>query len=568
MSVLESVGVLVGGLALFLYGLDRMTVALKAIAGARLQTGLRKLTATRFRGVIAGAGVTALLNSSTITTVLMVGFVSAGIMTLDQSVPMIMGANIGSTFTAQLVAFNLKALVPFMLAIGFLLHSISKNEIFREAGIALFGLGLLLLGIEFMGDATRPLRTYQPFISLMQEMRHPLIGVAIGAVFTAIVQSSAATLAVTIALGSQGLIPIEAGIAIVLGANVGTCGTALLASIGKNAEAVQVGLVHLMFNVLGVLFFVFCIPQYAHLVTYLSPSSPELEGAARLAAETPRQIANAHTIFSVASTLILIWFATPMARLARRLAPSKPRSEESSLAAPRYLDDATFDVPAFAIGRVQLELMRMGGLIIDLVRHTARLAVHGDHQAVHPLGDEANSIDSLTAAIFRFIGRISEIDHSESEAHQLVSLTQITGALDGIHEVAVVNLSSIAERRLVHGVHLAGLPSANAIPFERSVVDHLKQAIDLIGTPDQAQSAQVVGAKPAIETLAAATRQEIMDKMSFSSTEDIQKFRLANELIEHFSEIARLTRTIARSTVDLAPAWSSPDNSATQSHTD
>lgn len=317
LDLIEIVGLLVGGLALFLFGLELMTGGLKAIAGSRLQSLLGTLTANRFRGVLAGAGITALLNSSTITTVLLVGFVSAGLMTLQQSVPMIMGANIGSTLTAQIIAFNISAITPFLLAGGFLLHGFAKRELVRELGGVLLGLGLLFLRIELMGNATRPLRSFEPFIAAMQDMRNPLVGIAIGAIFTAIVQSSAATLAIVIALGSQGLIPLESGIALILGANVGTCGTALLASIGKSAEAAQVGIVHLLFNMLGVLFFAFLIPQFADFVRAISPSAPELTGAARLAAETPRQAANAHTVFSVFSTLVLIWFTKPIGKLAQ-----------------------------------------------------------------------------------------------------------------------------------------------------------------------------------------------------------------------------------------------------------
>jgi phosphate:Na+ symporter len=235
LEVVPMLALIAGGLALFLFGLELMTASLKAVAGPGLQTALGKLTAGRFRGLLAGAFVTALLNSSTITTVLMVGFVSAGLMTLNQTVPLIMGANIGSTITAQIIAFNLSAATPVILAIGFLLRSLGRREAFRHLGSMILGFGLLFLGIQFMGDGTRPLRSFQPFIEVIQDMRNPLVGILLGAFFTAIVQSSAATIAIAIAIASQGLMPLEAGIALIFGANVGTCLTALLAAIGKSA---------------------------------------------------------------------------------------------------------------------------------------------------------------------------------------------------------------------------------------------------------------------------------------------------------------------------------------------
>ena len=403
LDLIQMLGLLVGGLALFLFGLELMTGGLKAIAGSRLQDLLGKLTANRFRGVLAGAFVTALLNSSTITTVLMVGFVSAGLMTLSQSVPMIMGANIGSTVTAQIIAFDVSALTPFMLAFGFLFHAFSRHQLLQQLGSVVLGLGMLFLGIQFMGEATHPLRTFQPFIDAMQDMENPLLGIVVGAVFTAVVQSSAATLAVVIALAGQGLMPLEAGIALILGANIGTCGTALLASIGKTTEAVQVGIVHLLFNVLGVLFWIFLIPQMAGLVRHISPSYPDLQGVARLAAETPRQVANTHTLFSVASTLILIWFTGPISRLAQLIVPARQK-ETKRAGDPLYLDESSLSVPSLGLQRIRLELARLGEHVLEIVRRGSNVAVNGQirgHQRLDRSGPGNRAIGVRDSSLYR-----------------------------------------------------------------------------------------------------------------------------------------------------------------------
>ncbi|MEM5399887.1 Na/Pi cotransporter family protein [Paraburkholderia unamae] len=548
LNLVEVTGLLVGGLALFLFGLDLMTGALKTIAGARLQSLLGSLTANRFRGVLAGAGITALLNSSTITTVLLVGFVSARLMTLMQSIPMIMGANIGSTLTAQIIAFNISALTPFMLGGGFLLYGFAKRETLRELGGALLGLGLLFLGIEMMGNATRPLRDYQPFIDAMQNMRNPLIGIVIGAVFTAIVQSSAATLAIVIALGSQGLIPLESGIALILGANVGTCGTALLASIGKSAEAAQVGIVHLIFNVLGVLFFAFIIPQFADFVRMISPSAPELTGAARLAAETPRQAANAHTVFSVFSTLVLIWFTGPIAKLAERLAPAR-REGWQDPGVPRYLDETLVEMPALAIARVQLELAALGKLVQILVEHSARLLVESSTHALSTVTNEDKAADSLSTAILTYIGRLSDAVQSDDEGRQVVDLARITTCLDAIREVATTSMLALSQRRAAQSADVTVLASnPELLQFARSVIERFTLSVQMIAHPEADVVTGIVNAKPEIEAQSDLARQHIMSALQLRNEGAAFLFRFANDVIEQLNEVARLSRAIAKAT--------------------
>ena len=545
LNLIEITGLLVGGLALFLFGLDLMTRGLKAIAGARLQSLLGTLTSSRFRGVLAGAGITALLNSSTITTVLLVGFVSAGLMTLQQSIPVIMGANIGSTLTAQIIAFNISAITPFMLAGGFLLQGFAKRELLRQLGGVLLGLGLLFLGIEFMGNATRPLRNYEPFIVAMQDMRNPWIGILIGAVFTAIVQSSAATLAIVIALGSQGLIPLESGIALILGANVGTCGTALLASIGKSAEAAQVGIVHLLFNVLGVLFFAFVIPQFADFIRQISPSSPELVGAARLAAETPRQAANAHTVFSVFSSAVLIWFTGPIGKLAERLAPPSSKGWQDP-GEPRYLDDTLAEMPALAIPRVQLELVALGKQVQDLVEHSGKLVVEGSLEELVTLTDQDKSADSLSTAILTYVGHLSDAVHTEDEGHQLVDLARIATCLDAIREVATTSMLALSQRRLSHGADAASLRNPEAARFATAVIEYFALAVDAIAHPTADVVTRIVNAKSEIEAQAGIARQSVMAALPLRTAVDAINFRLANDMIEQLNEVARLSRAIAK----------------------
>ena len=546
-NLIGMLGLLAGGLALFLFGLELMTGGLKAVAGASLEGALAKLTANRFLGLVSGAFITAVLNSSTITTVLIVGFVSAALMTLNQAVPMIMGANIGSTFTAQLMAFKVSALVPLMLAAGFLFHAFGRRPLFRQLGGIVLGLGLLFLGIEFMGDATRPLRTYEPFINAMRDMENPLLGILAGAFFTAVVQSSAATLAVVIALASQGLMPLEAGIAVVLGANIGTCLTAMLASIGKSAEAVQVGIVHLLFNVVGVLLWVFFIPQLADLVRHISPSAPYLESTARLAAETPRQIANAHTVFSVSTTFVLIWFAGPLARLAQLIVPAR-RQATKRAGEPLYLDESALEVSSVGLQRVRLETARLGELVLAMVRRAPTVAVEGQLEDLQAVLSQDDEIDRLESTILVYIGRLSQVEHAKEEGRQMVDLAQIASTLENVSDVLATNLVSLGQQRIAQRIDFARLRDETTSQLANTVTRNLEQAIATISQPSASESAEVIAGKKVIEELATATRKSLFEKLQLADKKDAQSFSLVSNMIEQVKQIAVFARRIAEIT--------------------
>ena len=265
---------LFGGLALFLYGMDKLTDSLRLVAGDRMKGFLARMTTNRFKGVVAGAVITATIQSSSVTTVLVVGFVSAGLLSLAQSIPIIMGAEIGTTITAQIIAFKVTKYSLVLLAVGFFVSYISRNKRVQLYGSVILGLGLIFFGMELMKESMSPLVSYDPFVTLMSTLSNPILAVAFSAMFTALVQSSSATTGVIIVLASQGLLTLESGIALVFGANIGTCITALLASIGKPREAVRTAAVHIMFNTSGVLIWLGLIPLLASFVRAPSRRKP------------------------------------------------------------------------------------------------------------------------------------------------------------------------------------------------------------------------------------------------------------------------------------------------------
>ena len=343
---------MLGGLALFLYGMEKMSIGLKRTAGNKMRSVLAALTRNRIIAMFVGAFVTIVIQSSSATTVMLVSFVQAGLMSFVQSMGVILGADIGTTVTAQLIASNLGDYALLMVAVGFSLHMFGKKGTSKNVGDVILGFGLLFFGMKLMSDAMKPLRTYAVFIDIMKEMENPMLGILIGALFTSLIQSSAATTGVVIALAQQGILNLEAGIPLVLGANIGTCITAGLASIGTSREAKRVALAHVIFKLAGVLLFVFWVPTFADLIRMLTE---------RFGSGTARQIANAHTIFNVALALVFLPFTQHFSRLVFKILPLE-ETPKDVIMTTKYLDEESISTPAVALDLARAEVARMAKL--------------------------------------------------------------------------------------------------------------------------------------------------------------------------------------------------------------
>ena len=311
---------LFGGLALFLYGMQMMSDGLEDAAGNRMKQILERLTANRFLGVAVGAGITAVIQSSSATTVMVVGFVNSGMMTLNQAVWIIMGANVGTTVTSQLIALDVGLLAPLMAFVGVSMIVFFKNPKAHHLGKIFAGLGILFIGMDMMREAMRPLENTPGFVSLMTSFSNPFVGVAVGALFTAVIQSSSASVGILQALAASGLIPFSGAVYVLFGQNIGTCITALIASMGTNRAAKRTTLIHLMFNVVGTaIFMIICMSfPLADYVARLTPGLPET------------QIANMQTIFNIVTTLLLLPFGSLMAKLATIILPDIPLPDLST----------------------------------------------------------------------------------------------------------------------------------------------------------------------------------------------------------------------------------------------
>ncbi len=500
---------LFGGLALFLLGMGYLSDGLKNAAGDQMRLVLERFTKNRVMAAITGAGVTAVVQSSSVTTVLVVGFVSAGVMTLSQSVGVIMGANIGSTMTAQIVAFSVEYYAPAMIALGFLLNIAAARDRTRHFGSILLGLGLVFFGMGMMSGAMTPLRSYQPFIDLMQKLAdQPLLAILVAGLFTALVQSSSATTGIIVVMAGQGLVSLDAGIAMALGANIGTCVTAVLSALGKPVEARRAAAVHVMFNVAGVLIWLPFIPLLAQMTTHVSPDFPDLQGIARTAAETPRQIANANTLFNVINTCVFLFFTGLIARLAAWVVPQKPVTPEDVIV-PEYLNDGTLGTPSIALHAARQETARLGSFAVAMLDDIERCFEAGDAAAPGRARARARDAAALFLLIVGFTSRLGQTEMRDIDHVRAQGIAIAASELNLLCDLMQERLVPIAERRNPDELepHLAELYGL--------VREAVAGVTDAIGDRDSELALRIVEAKQdaerLLDTLAAPGRPVAAD---------------------------------------------------------
>lgn len=538
---------LFGGLALFLFGMEQMANALKAVAGERMKDILAKLTTNRFMGAVTGAFVTAVIQSSSVTTVLVVGFISAGLLSLAQSIGVIMGANIGTTITAQIVAFKVTKAALLMIGLGFFMLFASKNERTKQYGNMLMGLGLVFFGMSVMSDAMKPLRTYEPFLDFMVTMENPWIGIMVAAAFTGLVQSSSATTGIVIVMASQGFITLPTGIALVFGANIGTCVTALLASIGKPREAVRAALVHVMFNVGGVVLWFGLIDHLAVFVQWMSPAHPELTGADRLAAEAPRQIANAHTVFNIFNTLIFIGFTGQMARLVERLVPDRPLSEEALVVRARYLDDDLLSTPALALDRVRLEVLQMGEQVQDMMSRSLPAILSGDREALYEVERMDDRVDMLYAQIIDYLGKISRQSLTDAQTKELIRLMEAVNNLENIGDVIETNLVVLGLERIDQGVSISAPTREVLSEFHQAVNRAVEAAVQAVVQKNEIAARRVIAMKQDVSRIADSAAIHQAQRLVVEEPNRIPAYTIEVDIIEKLKRIYYFAKRMAKS---------------------
>ena len=549
---------LFGGLALFLSGLQLLSEGMKKAAGQTLTTVLSSLTTNRFMGAATGAFVTGVLNSSTVTTLLVVGFISSGMMTLSQSVGVIMGANIGSTVTAQLLAFNLSAYSLGPVAIGFFMLFSGKSDKVKYYGMMIMGIGLVFYGMGLMGDAMTPLRSYEPFVDILHSLERPAAGILAGAVFTAIVQSSAATVGIAIAMASEGLLGLPAGIALALGANIGTAVTTALMGIlsSKSTDAVRASVVHVAFNVVGVLVWLPFIWLLVDIAVWISPSELELEGAGRAALEVPRQIANANTFFNVINTALFIGFTGLFASLAKRIVPERaPR--KGVIIEPKFLDDSALAVPSIALQQVRMELGRVGEITLGMLQDIRPAFEERDMKRLADIARRDDEVDILEVEILGYLRKIRQQSLTEEESMTFQGLMTATDNLENLADVIETDLISLGHKAASMTSRSGEETRELLLEFYTTISTSVEMAVQAVRDNDQQAAESVLMMKGDLRELSERMLARKAQRLAAQDQDYLELVRMEMSFVDQMRRIYTLAKRIAK--VVLPPVLAQRD---------
>ncbi len=425
---------LLGGLALFLYGMQMMSSGLEAAAGNRMKRILEKLTSNRILGVLVGAGITAVIQSSSATTVMVVGFVNSGMMTLRQAVWIIMGANIGTTITGQLIALDVGLLAPLFAFVGVAMIVFLKKPQLHHYGSILAGLGVLFIGMDMMGASMEPLAEWPAFVNLLSSFSNPLLGIAAGALFTAIIQFSSASVGILQALAISGVIGLDSAVYVLFGQNIGTCITAVLASVGTSRNAKRTTIIHLMFNIFGtILFTILCMTTpLTGLIQSLTPGQPD------------SQIANMHTLFNIVTTIILLPAGGLLVKIAMRILPEKKEAEAEGMHLQYLVPNPNMTKQEHPIGfsamyitQLSQELNRMLHMAGQNVETAFQAVLDRDPKRLEGAEDTEEYIDYLNKEISQYISNVIVNETNEEDSTAVSAYFRISGNIERIGDHAV-----------------------------------------------------------------------------------------------------------------------------------
>ncbi len=559
---------LFGGLAFFLYGMEKMSEGMKKTAGNQMRNILAALTRNRFIGLLVGAFVTMVIQSSSATTVMLVSFVQAGLMRFSQSLGVILGADIGTTITAQLIAFKLTDYALLMCAIGFALRMLGKSEKIRNLGEVLLGFGILFFGMKLMSDAMKPLRSYPEFIRIIEELKNPFLGILVGTIFTALVQSSSAFTGIVIVLAQQGLIGLEAGIPMIFGANIGTCITAGLASIGASRDAKRVALAHVIFKIAGVLLFIFWIPTFADLIRSVSAAS---------GSGTARQIANAHTLFNVGLGLFFLPLTSLFARLIEKILPQKPEPKEIG-EVTWHLDENKIVSPSIAIDLIRTEISITAKLVGRMLRASI-IPFMSDKQLIFKEADDADEADMLVREIptrdeffpelslvegiemrekkvnflqekiKNYLISISREEITNDQSNEIYGMIAIVKDLESIGDLIHRNILPMIEKKRALGVDFSDEGKEELMIYHAKACRQLQRLKEAFSERDHSKAAKIMAKERKYLDLELQYRLRHLERLKHAHKASVKTHEVHVELLDQLKQIIVYCANIAKTSL-------------------
>jgi phosphate:Na+ symporter len=527
---------LFGGMALLLYGIRLSGEALQRALGARLRGLLTGLSRNRVVAVGSGAMITAMIQSSAATTLMLIGFVSAGLMSFRQTLGLILGADIGTTFTVQLIAFRITNYSPLLVGLGFTVSFIARRRVLKDVGQAVLGLGFMFLGLKLILDNVGPLKTNPLAVDLLRAVgESPAIGLLVGAVVSALVTSSAATLGLALAFAHQGLLPLGGAVAIVLGANIGTCVTALTASVGATAEAKRVAVAHIAFKLLGAALVFPLIGPFAALV-------------AASASDPARQIANAHTLFNIGISLAFLPFTPIAARAIESLVPEDQPGDNPFRT--RYLDERSLDQPALALGQATREALRMADVVQGMLRDVPVVFASDHQELLEDVERRDDQVDFLEREIKLFLARLGRDAMGPDLSRKEISLISVIGNLENIGDIIDKNLMELGRKKLYQGRRFSDAGWAEIQEFHALVSKNLERAIAAFAANDHTLAQEVLDQRPLMRQRERDLRESHLGRLRAGLAESIETSEIHLDILTNLKRISSHVSALAISILE------------------
>jgi phosphate:Na+ symporter len=515
---------LFGGTALLLYGIRLSGDSMQRAIGGRLRQLLTVMSRTRLNAVLSGALVTAILQSSAATTLMLIGFVSAGLMAFRQTLGVILGADIGTTLTVQLIAFRVTEYSLLLVGVGFLITFIARRSTPKDVGQAILGLGLMFLGLKLILDGVAPLKANPLALELLQVATDtPIIAVLVAALFSALVTSSAATIGLALALASQELIGLAGAVAIVLGANIGTCATALAASIGATAEAKRVAVAHIAFKLLGA----------ALVFPFIGPFT---DVVAATAADPARQVANAHTFFNLGISLVFLPFTPAAGRIIETLVPDDQR--EDTPFRTRYLDERARDQPSLALGQAHREALRMADVTQGMLRDALSAFQSDNLGVIENVEKRDDQLDFLEREIKLFLARLGREAMGSDLSRKEIGMISFIGNLENIGDIIDKNLMELARKKYYQGRRFSEAGWAEIQEFHGLVSKNLERGIAAFAANDQTLAQEVLDQRPLMRSRERELRESHLGRLRAGLAESLETSEIHLDILTNLKRIS------------------------------